>query len=236
MQKYLLAFARVGAAGQNPVDARCRSQVGSPIWKLILGAQLSEVLNADVDGKEENGFSRRRVVAGVAWSLPVIATAIAAPAAAASGISATANLVNPASSISFVSSTGTGSGTNHTGTGPTAFQITNSGAAFTGIISGTVNIKPSGTVTAGAGVQAITGATLTPATPAYSNTFEYNASFTHSGGLTAGQTLSFPMSFQYQRLSGASPSKTTYNYTLTITLRLPDGTSRILTGALAVNY
>ncbi len=44
------------------------------------------------------------------------------------------------------------------------------------------------------------------------------------------------MSFQYQRLSGASPSKTTYNYTLTITLRLPDGTRRILTGALAVNY
>lgn len=238
MQKYLLAFARVGAAGQNPVDARCRSQVGSPIWKPILGAQLSEVLNADVDGKEENGFSRRRVVAGVAWSLPVIATAIAAPAAAASGISATANLVNPVSSISFVSSTGTGSGTNHTGTGPTAFQITNSGAAFTGAVSGTVNIKPTGTVAAGAGVQSIQAGstTLTLGSPSYSSTHEYNATFTYSGGIGGGSTVNFPMSFQYERLTGSSPSKTTYNYTLTITLRLPDGTSRILTGALAVNY
>ncbi|MHC6593436.1 hypothetical protein [Arthrobacter sp. C152] len=197
---------------------------------------MSEVLNADIDAKEESGVSRRRVVAGVAWSVPVIATAIAAPAAAASGISATASLVAPGSSISFVSSTGTGTGTNHTGTGPTGFQIYNSGSAVTGSITGTINIKPTGTVTAGAGIQSLTPGTLTPANPAYSATFEYNATFTYAGGLTSGQTLSFPLSFQYQRLTGSSPSKTTYNYTLTITLRLPDGTDRIMTGALSVNY
>jgi hypothetical protein len=204
--------------------------------KTTTGASLSEVLNEKVTSSNENGFSRRRVVAGVAWSLPVIATAIAAPAAAASGITATATLVNPGSNMSFVSSTGTGTGTNNTGTGPTAFRITNSGAAFSGVISGTVNIKPTGTVTAGAGLQSITPGTLVPANPPYSSTFEYNGTFTYTNGFTAGQTVDFPISFQYQRNSGASPSKTTFNYTLTITLRLPDGTSRILTGALTVTY
>lgn len=206
--------------------------------KTTLGAQLSEVLNAEVDSQEENGFSRRRVVAGVAWSLPVIATAIAAPAAAASGVSATAALTGPGSSISFISSTGTGTGTNRTGTGPTGFQITNSGTAFTGAISGTINIKPTATVAAGAGVQSLQAGSTTLAlgTPLYSSTHEYNATFTYSGGLTAGQTLNFPISFQYERISGSQPSKVTYNYTLTITLRLPDGTSRIVTGALTVTY
>ena len=206
--------------------------------KTTLGAQLSEVLNAEVDGKEENGVSRRRVVAGVAWSLPVIATAIAAPAAAASGVSATAALTGPGSSISFVSSSGTGTGTNRTGTGPTGFQITNSGTTFTGAVSGTVNIKPTATVAAGAGVQSIQAGstTLTLSVASYSGTHEYNATFTYSGGVNAGQTLNFPMSFQYERISGSQPSKVTYNYTLTITLRLPDGTSRIVTGALTVTY
>jgi hypothetical protein len=194
---------------------------------------LSEVLNEKVTSSNENGFSRRRVVAGVAWSLPVIATAIAAPAAAASGISATAALAGPASNITFVSSTGTGSGTNHTGTGPTSFSINNAGAAITGPITGTINIKPSGTVTAGAGIQSMTPAVLTA--PAYTAAFEYNATLTYAGGIGSGQTLNFPLSFQYQRLNG-STAKTTFTYTLTITLRLPDGTDRILTGVLTVAY
>ncbi|MGC0236658.1 hypothetical protein [Arthrobacter sp. SD76] len=196
---------------------------------------MSEILQEEVVANE-SGVSRRRVVAGVAWSLPVIATAIAAPAAAASGISATTALVGTGSAISFVSSTGTGSGTNHTGTGPTGFQVTNAGSAFTGVISGTVNIKPVGTVIAGAGLQALSTATLTPAAVPYTNTFEYNATFVYAGGMTAGQTLNFPMTYQYQRLTGSGPSKTTYTYTLTITLRLPDNTDRVLTGTITVNY
>ena len=154
---------------------------------------MSEVLHAKVTESEKHGISRRRVVAGVAWSLPVIATAIAAPAAAASGYSATAALVGQAS------------------------------------------IKPSGTVTAGAGIQSIGSATLTAAVPAYTNAFEYNATFTYAGGVTSGQTLTFPLSFQYQRVTPA-PSKTTYSYTLTITLRLPDGTDRIMAGTVTVAY
>lgn len=79
------------------------------------GAQLSEVLTPEVSNSVENtGFSRRRVVAGVAWSLPVIVTAVAAPAAAASGLGATAGLVGAGSAVSYVSAKGIGSGTNPT--------------------------------------------------------------------------------------------------------------------------
>jgi len=236
-QKSLFAFERVSAAGQIRLYSAAGLKQAAKT-ELTLGARLSEVLNTDVDSQEENGFSRRRVIAGVAWSLPVIATAIAAPAAAASGISATAALTGPGSSITFVSSSGTGTGTNHNGTGPTGFQITNSGTTFTGAVSGTVNITPTGTVAAGAGVQSIQAGSsaLTLTGASYSSTHVYNATFSYGGGITGGQTLNFPMSFQYERISGSQPSKVTYNYTLTITLTLPDGTSRTLTGALTVSY
>ncbi|MGX5714879.1 hypothetical protein [Arthrobacter sp. MAHUQ-56] len=49
-----------------------------------MGALLSEVLNANEDVKEKGGISRRRVAAGVAWSVPVILTTVAAPPASAS--------------------------------------------------------------------------------------------------------------------------------------------------------
>jgi hypothetical protein len=49
-----------------------------------MGAQLSEVLNAEVTSSEEGGISRRRVVKGVAWSVPVIVAAVGAPPASAS--------------------------------------------------------------------------------------------------------------------------------------------------------
>jgi hypothetical protein len=49
-----------------------------------VGAQLSEVLNDEVTSSEEAGFSRRRVVKGVAWSVPVIVAAVGAPPASAS--------------------------------------------------------------------------------------------------------------------------------------------------------
>jgi hypothetical protein len=193
-------------------------------------------MNAEVTSNDGNGgFSRRRVVKGVAWSVPVIVTAIAAPAAAASGISAAAALVNPVSDITLTSSTGTGSGTSLPGTGPTAFQIHNTGSAITGAITGTVNIKPSGTVTAGAGVgiQSINAAA--PASSAYTGTHEYNATFTYAGTIASGQTLPFPLVFQYERIT-PGPKKGAYAYTLTITLRLPDGTDRIMTGAVTITY
>lgn len=190
---------------------------------------MSEILQEEVVANE-SGVSRRRVVAGVAWSLPVIATAIAAPAAAASGISA-ATLLSAASTITLASSA-TGQGTSRPGTGPTNFQIINNGSAFTGAIIGTVNIKPIGIVSAGVGVHSITSATLTSS--AYTSAQEYNATFTLAQSVPAGQTVSVPIFFQYQRVNPA-PSGT-LAYILTITLRLPDNTDRIITGTVTVTY
>lgn len=46
---------------------------------------MSELTNRTED---QPGFNRRSVMRGVAWSVPIIAAAIAAPAVSASGISA----------------------------------------------------------------------------------------------------------------------------------------------------
>ena len=43
---------------------------------------MSEIADQNV---KKAGVDRRRVIKGVAWSVPVIVTAIAAPAASASG-------------------------------------------------------------------------------------------------------------------------------------------------------
>ena len=91
---------------------------------------MSGVLNSGVIDSEEKSFSRRRVVAGVAWSLPVIATAIAAPAAAASpGPSApvpAAVAIGPVGPAPAAGSSG-----QLTVQAPTVFDI-QTGTAFTG--------------------------------------------------------------------------------------------------------
>ncbi|UKA65942.1 hypothetical protein LFT44_15755 [Arthrobacter sp. FW306-05-C] len=123
-QNSLFAFVRVGEAGQT---GRCALPVSNrqPHPEPTLGAQLSEVLNANTDEKEGSDFSRRRVVAGVAWSLPVIATAIAAPAAAASpGTTTPASAsLGPLSSFTLAGAT--------SASGPTSFTI-QTGSSFLG--------------------------------------------------------------------------------------------------------
>jgi uncharacterized membrane protein AbrB (regulator of aidB expression) len=96
---------------------------------------LSEVLNAKVISNENSGVSRRRVVAGVAWSLPVIATAIAAPAAAASGIPASVTMG------AIGTSTAVGSAGSLAVQAPTTFDV-QTGTAFTGSsVSYTITIQ-----------------------------------------------------------------------------------------------
>ncbi|MFC7850172.1 hypothetical protein ACFUTU_17015 [Arthrobacter sp. NPDC057388] len=195
---------------------------------------MSEVLHAEALATEENsGLSRRRVVAGVAWSLPVIVTAVAAPAAAsASGVSAAVSFVG--SATTFYKAGGGGGGTERTGAGPTGFQIQNSGGAITGAISGTINITPEGTVTAGIGVQSISQASVSG--PSYSATQASTGSFTYSSGIPAGGTASFPIQFQYAATNGI-PNKVTYSYVMTMTVTLPDGSSQVLPGVrLSVTF
>jgi hypothetical protein len=196
---------------------------------------LSEVLNAEINASEmKGGPSRRRVVAGVAWSLPVIITAVAAPAAAASGLSVTAGLVGTGSAVTYLPSGGTGAGTNRNGSGPTALQLQNKGAAVNSPISGTINIAPVGTVAAGAGVQSITPAAM--ASSSYSASHAYNGSFTYTAGIPSGQTVNFPIQFQFESVNPSPKKGDVLSYTLTITVTLPDATTQALTAGLTVTF
>lgn len=183
---------------------------------------------------EKAGISRRRVITGVAWSLPVIVTAVAAPAAAASGVSATAGLVGAGSALSYVSARGTGSGTNRTGTGPTALQIQNAGGAINGTISGTITVVPVGTVGAGAGVQSIGPAVLGPSS--YSASHAYSGSFTYTAGIASGQTVNLPIQFHYESVSPMPAKGVVSSYDMTMTVTLPDGTTQALTARLTVTF
>jgi hypothetical protein len=180
--------------------------------KTTTGASLSEVLNEKVTSSNENGFSRRRVVASVAWSLPVIATAIAAPAAAASPapISVTAAWVNgPAPQYSKIG----GGGTKYSGTAPATLSLKNTGtSALTGTVSVTITLAPVGTVLVGVGVES-----LLPAAVSAASAFTLHrstTSFSYSGTINAGQTLSFAPLYNYETLN-PKPSNVTYEYVMT---------------------
>ncbi|WP_052259897.1 hypothetical protein [Pseudarthrobacter phenanthrenivorans] len=175
--------------------------------KTTLGAQLSEVLNADVDGKEENGFSRRRVVAGVAWSLPVIATAIAAPAAAASGsLSITAG---PIGNINF--SKQQGSAGTRSGQGPSVLTIQNTHTTAQTVTVGIVGTVSTGTVATGIAVKSLGGNTVSAAT---FNGFSSTATITVAPNQSATQAISF----YYSDGTGQSKVVSGQKYTFTMTL------------------
>lgn len=178
---------------------------------------MSEVLNADVDGKEETGFSRRRVVAGVAWSLPVIATAIAAPAAAASPtpINVTATWLNGAAPQ--YSKIG-GGGTKYSGTAPATLSLKNTGtSSFTGTVSVTITLAPVGTVLVGIGVESLTPATTSA--PVSFSQHTSNTSFTYTGTIGAGQTLNFSILYNYESIN-PKPSAVAYSFVMTTTVVL----------------
>ena len=189
--------------------------------KTTLGAQLSEVLNAEVDAKEENGVSRRRVVAGVAWSLPVIATAIAAPAAAASYVP-TVTLIGAGSAITY-------SQGNRSGTGPTKIHI----AGVVGAIGGSVIIEPVGTVHARIGIQPTAGSVFS------TSSFSGNTSTTtFAAGTGTGQALDIPLGFF--DLEDAAPNKPktqdVYNYVMTVLLTVPNAQSVKAQANLTISF
>ncbi|MGN7147485.1 hypothetical protein ACTHQ6_00640 [Arthrobacter sp. SAFR-179] len=176
---------------------------------------MSEVLNADVDGKEEGGFSRRRVVAGVAWSLPVIATAIAAPAAAASGVAAAAAIDGALSTYTIPELSAPGQG--HNAKGPTGFHITNSGSQITGSITGLIRIEPIPAATGdpGVGVQSLTNTTLTSPSLSASNVF--TGTFTIPG-MASNTTFRVGTNFYYK-----GKKTQLRNFLMSVTLTYPDG-------------
>ncbi|WP_190987547.1 hypothetical protein [Pseudarthrobacter sulfonivorans] len=159
---------------------------------------MSEVLNAEVTSSEEGGFSRRRVVKGVAWSVPVIVTAIAAPAAAASGVTEVYFPVPAAITLS---------GGNRPGTGPSGFTIKNTtGAQVTVSLSGSIIVTPTNAVHS-------TIAITAPA-PSIFSTTTFNGkisttTFTYAGVVPAGGTIHVPFGFRNTEDTGSNKPKKT---------------------------
>lgn len=110
--------------------------------------------NPDQHVSESKGFNRRTVVKGAAWSVPVIAMAVAAPTASASVLNATLSLPTPSTSLLTLNLLD-GGGTVTAGalvTVPTIVRLANGDGAITGQVA-TVKVtvaRPTGiTVTLG---------------------------------------------------------------------------------------
>lgn len=185
---------------------------------------MSEVLNAEVDDREAKGLSRRRVVAGVAWSVPVIMTTVAVPPASASPGHVDA-LLDPNSAIKLVLSTKAGApGQARDGSGPKGFYVKNSGGVSTGAISGRIAVSSSDSSAPQVGIQALSSAALDQ--PGASAT-----GFNIPAGVNAGANTFFTLTFNY-----TEPPKNWVgpkSFQLTITFTAPLGLqTQILGGAL----
>jgi hypothetical protein len=213
-------------AGQTrPANSRCRFIKGWQRLKTTTGASLSEVLNEKVTSGEENGFSRRRVVKGVAWTVPVIATAIAAPAAAASGnMEALLDYATGEIATFVQAGSESVSGQNRSGKGPVAFHVKNSSGAASGAITGTITIASAVTTDPRVGVNTFSGGTLTEKTPTTSPTF--SAKFSLGAGVGNGATVSFPLGFYYTGQKNLAKGK---EFNLTVSFTSPAGLPTLAT-------
>jgi hypothetical protein len=175
---------------------------------------LSEVLNAEVTSSEEGGLSRRRIVKGAAWSMPVIAAAIAAPAASASGGTTTPTLSvasGVAVGISISKQQAQGAGVLRTGQGPLNVVIRNtSGGTVTGSI-GIVATVDTGTVGTGLAVKTLDGVIV--GTPSFSSNHVSTSTFS----ITGDQTTERSISFFYVDGTGKAAPVAGQKYTFTVT-------------------
>lgn len=154
------------------------------------GGTLTEILNDELD-TNEGGFSRRRVVKGVAWTLPVLVTAVGAPPASASP----GPVVTPPAATALLSpgtqnllSTVSGGHDRLNVTVPSTLSLRNLDGV-TGSISVKFSISPSPTDPAAKTVSLSTvrvgteSVAVTPKT--VGNSFEANFSKTVSVGTTS---------------------------------------------------
>lgn len=181
-----------------------------------MGAQLSEILNEELESKE-SGFSRRRVVKGVAWTVPVLVTAVGAPPASASPGKYEVLLdYATGRAVDYVQLEKPGnSGQFHRGLGPTGFHIKNSSGIASGPISGTIRISSTDTSNPLVGVSSFTGGTLSntsaPTVASFSTDFKLEA------GVANGATVSFPISFYYTGGNKSAGSGKQFNLSITFT-------------------
>lgn len=158
-------------------------------------------------------FDRRSVVKTAAWSVPVIAAAIAAPAAAASGRTATAAF-GALGSVSYKGSP------TKTGTAPTGLAIHNTpGAAINGNATVTLTITPTTTGKPGTGIGTLAGGTVTVAGK-FSATNVYTITFVCATNIPGGQTQSFAFGSYSYNGKNTDPAA---NYTIAMDVTLPGG-------------
>ena len=184
--------------------------------KTTLGAHLTEILNEGAVAKE-SGVSRRRVVAGVAWTVPVILTTVAAPPASASpGPTPTATFSTafdgPVLPISIARHNSNGVGTARSGEGPTKLIVQNA----SGPVSGSIIVAPTGALDSRVWVGVKTlgpnNATLGATTfgAAHTSTTTYS--------LTGSQSAEYPITFQYLDDSKPGPVAGQVTFTVTVTV------------------
>lgn len=173
------------------------------------------------------GPNRRIVVRGAAWSLPVIAAMVAAPAAAAASATGAKVSFSPSSAAGGLRLTSMegDSQTVYSATGPTSFTVTNGPSAVTGPITGTVTVEQGSDYLQkpkGIGVKTVQTSTASPAfTP--SGTLKADTcttTFSYAAGIEASSSLTLLITFGYQ--AGGLSLATTTPITYTATLRLSD--------------
>lgn len=171
-------------------------------------------------------FDRRAVVKGAAWSVPVIAAAIAAPAAAASHTGTV--------SVSIVPST-----TNPTfagtpavvGTGPQGFTISTTGAAISGTASVSISIAPSNQAAIDAKKVGFFIGTIN--NTAVSSAGQWDGVVAMPGAGVASSTFTFG---SYSRTgTGAAPNQgVTLEYSVTVSVAVIDSANNHRSTAKAV--
>jgi len=187
---------------------------------------LSEVMNAEVtNGEEGRSFSRRRVVKGVAWSVPVIVTAIAAPAAAASPAAVAASVTLGA----VGATTAAGDAGVLAVQAPTTFDI-QTGSANTGTsVSYTITIEA---------VKANQKAfmEIVSASPGTGSSVKGQKLTTFTGTVsTSTGNQAIHVVLAGYRYSGARTSGT-YTYTITLTVTVSGSSALVKTSSLTVTY
>jgi hypothetical protein len=191
---------------------------------------LSEILNATVDGSKETGFSRRRVIKGVAWSVPVILTTVAVPPASASPgptqgttVSAKLELVAGGTTLFKIGSGGNGKGNQRSGVCPSLIRITNTGTSLvTGVAAGHLVITPRAGAPVGVGIEPMPLAPFTaPQGFGLVNVFEGHFTYPNTAGISAGGSLDLPLTFNYQATNVNAVA--TYDVDLSVTLPTPVG-------------
>jgi hypothetical protein len=175
-----------------------------------VGAQLSETLNEEIDSKE-SGFSRRRMVKGAAWTVPVILTTAAAPPASASQVSPSGFFTDTKQDVAAAGNSGNGNG--RIGlllpSKLTLTDLTN----VTGKVTVTVAITPKRTDSPYIAFSTVgLGATASFVPPSSGNVFK--ATFVSSSPVSAS-VLEF--SFSGYVYNGKTKSSGSYDVTTVIT-------------------